>query len=102
MNNGPIQLADMLPEGWRNRVHAVFSGNSVQLSVLGREDLLKTKLFALCDRGTDLADCIALSPTVAELHPAHPWVKAQNMNALWPAHVEATFHDLSKRLDHAI
>jgi hypothetical protein len=23
----------------------------------------KTKLFALCDRGTDLADCVALAPT---------------------------------------
>jgi hypothetical protein len=102
LNNGPIQLAEMLPEGWRNRVHSVFSGDSVRLFVLGRDDLLKTKLFALCDRGTDLADCVALSPTAAELRLAQPWVEAQDMNPLWPMHVEATFNDLSKRLGHAI
>ena len=102
LNNGPIQLANMLPNGWRDRILSVFSGEAVHLFVLGRDDLLKTKLFALCDRGTDLADCIALLPTRAELRDAQPWVSAQDMNPLWPAHVEATFLDLSRRLGHAI
>ena len=68
LNNGPMQLADVLPRGWRLR--------------LGRADLLKTKLFALCDRGTDLADCIAMAPTVVELKEAEPWLSEQDANPM--------------------
>ena len=47
-------------------------------------DLLKTKLFALCDRGIDLPDCIALAPTAHELDECVPWLAVQDGNSqLW-------------------
>ena len=93
---------DVLPDGWRLRVRVAFTGASLTLTTLGRADLLKTKLFALCDRGTDLADCIALAPTVEELEEAEPWLAQQDTNPLWPDHVRATLDDLRGRLAHGI
>jgi len=102
LNNGPMQLVDVLPEGWRLRVRTVFAGDALILRALGRADLIKTKVFALCDRGTDLADCIALAPTADELKEAEPWVAEQDANPMWPDHVKATFDDLRGRLGHGI
>ena len=102
LNNGPMQLAEVLPDGWRLRVRVAFSGASPTLTTRGRADLLKTKLFALCDRGTDLADCIAMAPTAAELGEAEPWLAEQDANPLWPDHVRATLDDLRERLGHGV
>jgi hypothetical protein len=98
LNNGPSSLVDDLPSGWRDRVIPAFAGKAVVLASLGRSDLLCTKLFALCDRGEDLDDCIALAPALAELSAAIPWLVARDANALWPAHVRATINDLETRL----
>ena len=102
LNNDPMQLADVLPDGWRVRVQVVFSGDALTLTTLGRADLLKTKLFALCDRGTDLADCMAMAPTPVELEEAEPWVREQDANPMWPDHVRATLEDLRGRLGHGV
>ncbi|CAN5912349.1 hypothetical protein BH11MYX2_BH11MYX2_01270 [soil metagenome] len=48
------------------------------LRTLGRPDLIKSKLFALCDRGTDWSDCIALAPSREELTEALPWLEIQD------------------------
>ena len=95
-----MQLADVLPGGWRLRLQVAFTGASLTLTTLGRADLLKTKLFALCDRGTDLADCIALSPDPEELDEAEPWLAEQDANPMWPEHVRSTLADLRRRLGH--
>jgi hypothetical protein len=50
------------------------------------------KLFALCDRGIDIGDCIALAPTATVL----PWLELQDANPDWPAHVRVTLTDLGK------
>ena len=102
LTNGPWQLADLLPDGWRVRVQLAFEGKALTLHALGRADLLKTKLFALCDRGTDLADCIALAPTTDELKEARPWVALQDANPDWPRHVADTLADLSRGLGHGV
>jgi hypothetical protein len=102
LNNGPLQLGDVLPSGWQARVTPAFDGHAVALSTLGRADLLKTKLFALCDRGTDLTDCIAMAPTAEELAEALPWVSFQDANPDWPSHVTATLEDLQRRLGHGV
>ncbi len=75
-NNGPLQLAEILPDGWRLRLRTAFDGQALRLTTLGRTDLLRTKLFALCDRGSDLGDCLALRPTSHELDEAEPWLAA--------------------------
>jgi hypothetical protein len=102
LNNGPASLAGVLPGGWQERLQLVFSGQAVLLRSLGRQDLLKSKLFALCDRGTDLADCIALAPTEDELSAAVSWVEAQDAHPDWPAHVRATLEGLARRLGHGV
>ena len=102
LNNGPMRVADVLPEGWRLRVQVAYEGKALKLLTLGRADLLKTKLFALCDRGTDLGDCLALAPTAEELDQAEPWVMKQDANPLWPDHVRATLDDLRRRLGHGL
>lgn len=102
LNNGPMQLGDVLPAGWRERVQRIFEGQVLVLSTPGRPDLLKSKRFALCDRGTDLPDCISLAPTPDELTVALPWLEYQDGNPEWPTHVRATLAELSRRLGHGV
>lgn len=104
-NNGPIQLGAALPSGWRERVQPAFAGRALVLTTLGRADLLKTKLFALCERGSDLADCVAMDqPTrrTEELAQALPWLSYQDAHPGWVAHVTATVADLQRRLGHGV
>ena len=77
LNNGPSSLTDILPIGWEARLVDSYQGDAIHLKCLGRMDLLNTKLFAFCDRGTDLADCIAMKPTATELTQAISWVIQQ-------------------------
>lgn len=86
----------------RARVERIFEGQALALDTLGRSDLLKSKLFALCDRGTDLPDCVALAPTASELDECLPWLDLQDGNELWPEHVRATMAELGGRLGHAV
>ena len=98
LNNGPSSLIDILPMGWENRLQDSYTGAALHLKTLGRSDLLKTKLFAYCDRGTDLSDCIAMNPSQEELDEACQWVVLQDANPLWPEHVQASFDVLSHQL----
>jgi hypothetical protein len=102
LNNGPASLATQLLPEWEERLRVVFSGKAILLRSLGRMDLLCAKLFALCDRGIDLGDCIALAPTAAELANLLSWLELQDANPDWPAHVRATLADLGRRLGHGI
>ena len=102
LNNGPAQLAKQLPANWNHRLQPAFNGKALTLSALGRADLLKSKLFALCDRGLDLADCVSMKPTSEELAEAIPWLESQDANRDWPAHVRATLADVGRRLGHGI
>jgi hypothetical protein len=102
LNNGPAQLTTVLADGWRGRLQPAFRGRAIELHTLGRSDLLKVKLFALLDRGLDLADCIALRPTGEELAEARPWLEVQDLNPDWPEHVRSTLADLARRLGHAV
>jgi hypothetical protein len=95
---GPSHHADGLrPVPGRPRPRP---GRGRVLRSLHRADLLKSKLFALCDRGLDLPDCIALAPTPAELAEATTWLGPQDLNPEWPTHVRATLGDLARRLGH--
>lgn len=102
LNNGPATLVDIQPPGWRERTIVAFSGNAVTLRTLGRLDLLCSKLFALCDRGLDLGDCLALQPSSEELTQLAPWVQARDMHPDWPEHVRATLADLARRLGYGV
>lgn len=101
-NNGPASLIRQLPVGWQERLEQVFTGKALMLHSLGRTELLMSKLFALCDRGVDIQDCVALAPTPDELARIMPWLSEQDLNPDWPAHVRATMTDLARRLGHAV
>jgi hypothetical protein len=102
LNNGPASLADALPAGWLGRVQTVFAGRALTLHTLGRIDLLMSKVFALCDRGLDLPDCVALAPTAEELEEVSTWLVRQDLHPDWPDHVRETISDLRRRLGHAV
>lgn len=102
LNNGPASLAPLLPEGWRERLQPIFQGSALRLWSLGRPDMLLAKLWALCDRGLDLPDCMALAPTPEELKEAAAWIATQDLNPDWPAHMEETLQDLARRLGHGV
>lgn len=102
LNNGPASLKRSLPPGWQNRLVPLFQGKTLSLQTLGRADLLKTKLFAFCDRGFDKQDCLALKPSSDELAECLPWVQQQDANPDWPKHVVKTLTALAKELGHGL
>ena len=102
LNNGPIALKDKLPDGWKNRLQLAFKGKALILYTLDKDDLLKTKLLGLCDRGTDKADCIAMHPSAEELKNASAWVKDQDGNPAWPKHVDEVLAGLAEDLGYEL
>lgn len=89
LNSGPASLLRTLPPGWIERRQLLYVGDVLELFTLGRDDLLRSKLFALVDRNIDLADCVALAPTRDEMHALLPWLDEQDGNSEWPAHVRS-------------
>ena len=102
LNNGPASLARDLPDGWQERLQPAFSGNAVTLRTLGRMDLLRSKVFSLCDRAIDITDCVALAPSRDELDEIRPWLVERDANPGWPEHVEDVLADLGRRLGHGV
>ena len=99
-NSGPISLKDELLGNWKLRLVKMMEGESLTIWTLGREDLLKTKLFACCCREEDFDDCIALKPTANELNESLEWVQLRDANQMWPEHVNKTFLRIKKELGH--
>lgn len=99
-NNGPRSLIRDLPAGWDQQLQLLFEGRSLVLRTLGRLDLLRSKLFAYCDRQQDIDDCLALAPTEDELRTCLPWLEERDANPMWPEHVRTSLKALGKELGH--
>lgn len=102
LNNGPTSLKRDLPKNWMARLQVLYTGDALTLKTLGRGDLLASKLFAYCDRGFDLDDCIKLSPTKDELLVAMKWIEELDGNIDWPKHVRGMFEQLAKELGYEL
>jgi hypothetical protein len=100
LNNGPASLKLDLPKSWRRQVVRIYEGKNLSLYTLGRLDLLRSKLFAYCDRQQDLEDCEALRPTLDELQTCLPWLVERDANPMWPAHVKTSLHRLAEKLGY--
>ena len=100
LNNGPASLKRELPQDWNTRIQEIYRGNALILTTLGRIDLLRSKLYAYCDRQTDLDDCVALQPTIAELLECYSWVADRDANPTWPDHVLESLKILSRRMGY--
>jgi hypothetical protein len=98
LNNGPESLIRDLNQGWEDRCQDIFKGKAIHFKTLGRLDLIKSKMFAYCDRQTDLQDCIALNPNNEELKEALSWVKDRDANPEWPTYVEKQFSFFKEKL----
>ena len=100
LNNGPRDLRNDLPAGWRHRTVSLHKANGIHVRTLGRPDLLKTKLFAYCDCQQDEQDCLALAPTHDELRESLEWLQERDGNPLWPDHVLTSLQALAERLGY--
>lgn len=101
-NNGPASLVRNLPPAWSQRLQPLYRGTALELLTLAREDLLRSKLFALVDRNIDLPDCVALRPTRAELHDLLPWLDEQDGNEEWPRYVRVVLDQLAQELGYEL
>ena len=102
LNDNALPVADLLPDGWKDRLHELYKSNALTLMTLGRGDFLLTKLFGFCDRGTDLGDCLALAPTRDELIASRAWLQKQDAHPGWPAHVEESLRNLARRMGYEL
>lgn len=100
LNNGPVSLRNDLPQGWKGRAHEIYKGRALVLFSLGREDLLKAKIFAFCDREQDRGDCINLNPSKEELSELKAWLVGRDVSPGWALHIEASLRSLAKDLGH--
>lgn len=101
-NNGPALLLRTLPIEWSTRLEPLYKGRALELKTLGREDFLRSKLFALLDRNIDLPDCIALAPTREELLSLLPWLNEQDGNEMWAEHVHDVIGGLARKLGYEL
>ncbi|PCJ62323.1 MAG: hypothetical protein COA79_04465 [Planctomycetota bacterium] len=99
-NNGPNALIRDLPQNWKNGLVEIYKGKAIQLKTLSRIDLLKTKLYAYCDRDIDLDDCIALKPSSEDIDDCREWVLKGDGNPHWPERVDEQFLRLKKELGY--
>ena len=97
-NSGLSSLLQHLPADWHSRVQQLYAGKSLNLSTLGRIDLIRSKLWAMCDRMRDVEDLIALKPDDYEIDLAVTWVKPLDAHPDWPKHVENMSAALRRRL----
>ena len=95
---GPKSLASELLDGWRERIELLFQGKALNIQVLGRIDLVATKIYAFCNREDDFQDVLKLKPTVQELERIYPWVLERDASSFWPERVDSCFARLRRSL----
>jgi hypothetical protein len=70
-----------MPEGWEDRLTARDFGPGLRVSLVGREDLISTKRYALTDQAPTRKhadDLLALRPTPAERERAASWCRGHD------------------------
>ena len=100
LNTGPSSLVRDLPADWSTNLQSIYSGKALELWTLSRIDLIRTKLWAMCDRMRDLEDLVKLAPSNEELALAADWVKPLDTNPSWSVHVDSMVAAIKKRLSH--
>jgi len=101
-NDATSAFLEHFPKDWAKRTQPLFKGKALDLSTLGRGDLLKDKLWGYCDaRSHDKTALLNLKPTKEELLQASDWVKkARPKEPLWPGLVEDKVEELLKVLGY--
>lgn len=90
LNNNVASLEDRLERGWKKRCSPIFSGRSLEVLSISRQDLINSKLHAAVDRQKyDLDDLIWLQPTDSELEIAAEYAIKQDDSENRPVFVNA-------------
>ena len=84
LNNGPASLIHDLEIGWQDRTTLLYMGQHLTIRVLSRQDLIFSKLYAMCDRREDIRDLLAMKVTNEDLQIAGTLVKEKDGNPNWP------------------
>lgn len=100
LNNGPRDLIKDLPKNWQTDCTKVFEGKSLRVLSIGRADLIRSKLYAACDRPEHLSDLIALKPTQSELAEAETWTLERDASDIWPQIVSECAATLRRKLGY--
>lgn len=74
LNSGPSELVKHLPAHWRSTIQPLYSGDGLKLSTLSRDNLIKAKIWAYCDRTKDYDDVISMLPSKGELADTQAWL----------------------------
>lgn len=90
--------ADPLPAGWEDRAKVALTIPGLTVRTLHRDDLIKLKIYALCVRGKDLQDCLALNPNLQELRATRVWLEKLKRGTDWTKDVEIGFGSLEREL----
>ena len=99
VNNGPRDLINDLEPDWKKSIVKIYQGEALTIYSISREDLIFSKLYAMCDRRQDLGDLLALKVTRAELDEAAKRVKKMDGNPDWPAWVDISVVELLEKID---
>lgn len=103
INNGPESRGRDLEDGWADRCHEIYQGSVLRVLILGRRDLIASKLFAFCDRDeADREDLLAINPTPSELASLWVWTLERDVSQLWPDRVRTRFAQLRRKLGHGL
>jgi hypothetical protein len=98
LNSNIKNLAAELPHGWEDRCESVYQGSHLAVQRIGRRDLLFSKIYAACDRLSDVPDVVAMKPTEEELATARAWVLNLDSYAKWSEIVDACLSEIRNRL----
>jgi hypothetical protein len=94
-------LAAGMPAGWEARLADREFGAGLLVSLLGREDLVATKLYALNDQSPTskhAGDLLALSPSPDELAAAAAWCRSHDPSPAFADQLEQALAWLRERL----
>ncbi|MCB0341638.1 MAG: hypothetical protein H6626_09335 [Pseudobdellovibrionaceae bacterium] len=77
-----------LPTGWEGRASTLFEGKILRVKILGRVDLIFTKMLAELDRGEDFEDLKSLKPTKKELEKIRQPLRSLESSSAWKNKVD--------------
>ena len=100
LNSGPSELVKHLPADWRSTVQPLYSGDGLKLSTLSRDNLIKAKIWAYCDRTKDYDDVISMLPSKGELAETQAWLYPLDANPGWSNWVDECILKLSRGLGY--
>jgi len=98
INSTGLAFKHEMPKGWKQRTVIVFKGRFLSVKMLGRIDLIFTKILAELDRGEDLQDLIKLKPTQSEINSLRPHLCKLESGLAWQTKIEDLLQLLTRKV----